>query len=160
MISTLNSLLIVIIAFLIFLIWIFYRLGFKQGTYKSNLHWQERIPLLRRDIAESQRAGIKGKVAETFAPFLPNFPFKASECKFLGEPIDYVVFKGLNERNINSIHFLEVKSDKSKLSAQQKQIKEILNKLNSDKVTFKEFNFKTNENYKDTNSINKEILED
>jgi len=79
---------------------------------------------------------------EVFAPFLEGFPYKASECKFLGDPIDYIVFEGLDERDIKAIHFVEVKSGKSKLNDVQKQIKNLLNDINSDKVSFKRFDFK------------------
>ena len=85
---------------------------------------------------------LKGKVSEVFAPFLEGFPYKASECKFLGDPIDYIVFEGLDERDIKAIHFVEVKSGKSKLNDVQKQIKNLLNDINSDKVSFKRFDFK------------------
>lgn len=161
MLTDLNLILIAIILFLIVLTWILYRLGFKQGIYKTDLAWQEKIPFLRRDIATNQRANIKGKVAETFAPFLPDFPYKPNECKFLGDPIDYLVFEGLNEREIKAIHFLEVKSDKSKLSNHQKQIKELVGKLKSKEITFKEFNFKTQDNENlEIKDKDEEVLED
>jgi predicted Holliday junction resolvase-like endonuclease len=117
-------------------------LSYKLGSLAANLKWQKKIPQLQRLTADRQRAGIKGKVVEAFAPFLPGFPFKASECKFIGDPIDYLVFEGLDERNIKGVHLVEVKSSNSKLSKHQKQIKNILDKLNSDEVTFQTFNFK------------------
>ena len=104
--------------------------------------WQGNLVKLRADIATNQRANIKGKVAETFAPFLPNFPFKPSECKFIGDPIDYLVFEGLDERDVKAVHLLEIKENESKLSKHQKQIKEIIDELNSDKVTFRAFHFR------------------
>jgi predicted Holliday junction resolvase-like endonuclease len=57
-------------------------------------------------------------------------------------PIDYLIFEGLDERDIKKIHLLEVKNEKSKLSKHQKQIKDIIEKLNTKEVTFKTFNFK------------------
>jgi predicted Holliday junction resolvase-like endonuclease len=128
---------------LIFLIWLFYRIGIAQGAHKKEIEWQSNMVRIRGNIADKQRAGIKGKVAEVFAPFLPNFPFKPSECKFIGDPIDYLVFEGLDERDVKAIHLLEVKESESKLSKHQKQIKNILDNLNSDKVNFKEFRFKS-----------------
>ena len=93
------------------------------------------------EIADKQRAGIKGRLTEVFAPYLEGFPFKASECKFLGDPIDYVVFEGLDERNIKGIHFLDVKADSSELSKHQKQIKEIIEQKGN--VGFSTFRFRT-----------------
>ena len=118
-------------------IWIIYKLAF----YKANLKWQKNLLSLRRDIAEKQRVGIKGKITEAFAPFLPDFPYKASECKFIGDPIDYLVFEGLDERDVKAIHLLEVKEGTSKLSKHQKQIKDIVDSAGTEKITFKEFNF-------------------
>lgn len=141
----LTSILIIAIIFLIILIYIFYKIGIKQGSSQKELEWQEKIPQMQRAVAEHQRAGIKGKVTEAFAPFLPNFPFKASECKFIGDPIDYLVFEGLDERDVKAIHLLEVKEGSSKLSRHQKQIKDIIDSADSDKIQFKEFNFKVEE---------------
>lgn len=114
-------------------------LSYKIGQYKKELQWQRKLLSLRRDIADKQRAGIKGKLAETFAPFLPGFPFKPSECKFIGDPIDYLVFEGLDEKNIKGVHLVEVKDSNSKLSKHQKQIKDLLDNLNNKNVTFREF---------------------
>ena len=114
------SILTILIAVLAFFIIVY--LTYKLSSYKTNLKWQKNLVKLRGDIANSQRANIKGKVTETFAPFLKGFPFKASECKFIGDPLDYVVFKGLDERDIKGIHFVEVKSGDAKLSKHQKEI--------------------------------------
>jgi len=136
------TILVLIIVFLIFLTWVFYKLGVKQGLYKKDIEWQSNLIKIRGDIASRQRAGIKGKVTEAFAPFLEGFPFKASECKFIGDPIDYLVFEGLDERDIKGVHLVEVKDSTSKLSKHQKQIKDLIDELDSDKVTFSEFRFK------------------
>jgi len=116
-------------------------IAYKLGAYKKESEWQKNLSVIRREIAEKQRAGIKGKVTESFAPFLAGFPYKASECKFLGDPIDYLVFEGLDERDVKAIRFLEVKEGTSKLSKHQKQIKEILDESNPEKITFETFNF-------------------
>ena len=139
---------------LLILIFFIYKIGIKQGKAQAEIQWEQQLTSLRSDIANNQRANIKGKVAETFAPFLYGFPFKPSECKFLGDPIDYVVFEGLDDRNIKGIHFLEVKSDTAKLSKHQKHIKDLIDSLKTDKVTFSEFNFQSQkENPKDENEL-------
>ncbi|MBU0761174.1 MAG: hypothetical protein KJ600_04490 [Nanoarchaeota archaeon] len=121
----------------IIVIWLTYKLA----VLRADLKWQKNLVSLRKSIADQQRAGIKGKVSETFAPFLGGFPFKPSECKFLGDPIDYVAFEGLDERDVKGVHFVEVKQGTSKLSKHQKQIKDLIDDLKSDEVTFKEFRF-------------------
>jgi predicted Holliday junction resolvase-like endonuclease len=129
------------------LIWFAYRVGVKSGGYSKDLEWQQNLVRIRKDVADRQRVGIKGKVTEAFAPFLKGFPFKASECKFIGDPIDYLVFEGLDERNVKSVHFVEVKSDKSKMSKHQKQIKDIIDSANTDKISFHNFNFKSEDEF-------------
>lgn len=128
---------------LLFFIWIMYKLGLKRGRTEKELEWQENLGKLRRDIADKQRVNIKGKVSEVFAPFLKGFPYSASECKFLGDPIDYIVFEGLDERDIKGVHLVEVKSGNSKLSKHQKQIKDLIDSLDSNKVKFHEFRFES-----------------
>ncbi|MBS3066468.1 hypothetical protein J4205_01470 [Candidatus Pacearchaeota archaeon] len=137
-----NITLIIGIIILGIFVWLAYKIGRQKGSYEKEIEWQSQMNKIRRDIAERQRVNIKGKVSEVFAPFLEGFPYKASECKFLGDPIDYIVFEGLDERDIKAIHFVEVKSGKSKLNDVQKQIKNLLNDINSDKVSFKRFDFK------------------
>lgn len=133
------STLTIFVAILAFFIILY--LVYKLSIFKTNLKWQKNLVKLRGDIANSQRANIKGKVTETFAPFLEGFPFKASECKFLGDPIDFVVFQGLDERDVKGIHFVDVKSGGAKLSKHQKQIKDLVDSINSEDITFKEFRF-------------------
>ena len=141
----LEIILFVVIVFLVILIWIMYKMGLQKGRSEKEIEWQENLVRIRRDVANRQRVGIKGKVTEAFAPFLQGFEFKASECKFIGDPIDYLVFEGLDERDVKKIHFVEVKADKGKLSKHQKQIKEIIDKLKSRDVTFRTFGWKMDE---------------
>ncbi|RLJ07927.1 MAG: Holliday junction resolvase [Candidatus Aenigmatarchaeota archaeon] len=132
--------LFVFVVFLIILVQSAYRRGQKTGEYKKETEWQEKLTKLRREIADKQRAGIKGKISEIFAPYLPNFPFKSSECKFIGDPVDYIVFEGLDEEDIKQIHFVEIKTDKSKLTNKEKRIKDI---IDSGKIKWFLYRFNT-----------------
>ena len=120
---------------------IFGYLLYKWGQFRKEQEWKEKLEKLRSEIADKQRAGIKGKITEMFAPYLEGFPFKASECKFIGDPIDYVVFEGLDNRDITGIHFLDVKADSSELKKHQRQIKEIIEQKGN--IGFKAFRFRT-----------------
>ena len=82
------------------------------------------------------RAVIGGQFSEQLAPYLPNFKYLPTECKFIGKPIDFLVFKGMDEKNINEIVFMEVKSGNSKLSAQEKNLKDAIDKK---KVRWEEY---------------------
>ncbi len=134
-----TGILILVIIGLVFLVWLMYKFGIQRGKNEKEIEWQENLGRIRREIADKQRAGIKGKLSEVFAPFLEGFPFKASECKFIGDPIDYLVFEGLDDRDVKGVHLVEVKSGSAKLSKHQKQIKDVIDELNSGKVTFREF---------------------
>ena len=130
-----------VILLLMVLLWVMYKLGYKKGFYEKELFWQENIGKIRRDIADKQRTGIKGKLTEVFAPFLPGFKYKASEAKFLGDPIDYIIFDGLDDRKIKGLRFVEVKTNKSGLKDVQKQIKELIESLDDSRISFDEFRF-------------------
>ncbi len=117
-----------IILFIIFVFLIY--LAYRLGSLKKELQWRKKANKMRQEIANKQRSSLKGAVAETFAPYLPDFKFKPSECKFLGDPIDFIVFEGLNDRDVKKIHFIDVKADNSKLNKVQKQIEEVVNNKN------------------------------
>ena len=45
----------------------------------------------------TSRAVLKGKMAEQLAPIMPEFRYLPSDAKFLGDPVDYVVFDGYTD---------------------------------------------------------------
>lgn len=76
----------------------------------------------------STRATIKGQIAEQLAPLLPGFPYMPSDFRFLGAPIDFVVFVGLTEAkeglgDIEEVVLGDIKMGGAKLSSHQKMIK-------------------------------------
>lgn len=77
----------------------------------------------------SSRAVLKGKIAEQFAPIFPQFDYLPSDSKFLGDPIDYVVFKGYSEfreglvsENAIEIILIDIKSGNARLTKGQQAI--------------------------------------
>ena len=117
------ALIIVIILFLIGLA-VAYFLGYKNGAFRKDKLWEAELPIHRRDAILKSRAVLSGQFSEQLAPFLPGFDFKPTECRFVGNPIDFLVFKGMDERDINEIVFVEVKSGDAKLSPIEKKVKE------------------------------------
>lgn len=108
-------------------------LAFFIGKYLGKLlerkNFETKIEQERKDAIQRSRSVLGGQFAENLAPYLPNFPFNPSECKFVGKPIDFIVFKGLDNKQTEEIIFVEVKSGKSKLSNTENSIKNtILNK--------------------------------
>ena len=77
----------------------------------------------RKDAIQRSRAVLTGQFTEQLAPILPNFNYNPTECKFIGKPIDFLVFKGLDKKDIEEVVFLEVKTQNSKLSETEKSLK-------------------------------------
>lgn len=87
----------------------------------------------RKRSVNTSRAVIKGKMAEQFAPIFPEFTYLPSDAKFLGDPIDYVVFsgysdyrEGLCEADEIEIVFIDIKSGRAKLTQGQEAIAEAI----------------------------------
>ena len=129
---------ITIILIILFLIGIFiaYWVGYKSGSFRKEKLWQSELPLHRKDAVLKSRAVLSGQFSEQLAPFLPNFNFNPNECKFIGKPVDFLVFKGMDSQNIDEIIFVEVKSGNAKLSPIEKNLKEAVEKK---KVKWKEY---------------------
>ena len=64
----------------------------------------------RKDSNKKQRATIKGQITETIAPWSMTVVNSVSELNFLGNPIDFIGFKGLDGDGDIDIKFIEVKS--------------------------------------------------
>ncbi|HZX20275.1 MAG TPA: Holliday junction resolvase-like protein [archaeon] len=61
-----------------------------------------------------------GKLTEQFIPFTKDFPFNSENFRFIGTPIDGIVF------DEDKIIFAEFKTASSQLSAKQKNIKDLV----------------------------------
>ena len=105
----------------LFLIILF--IGYLIGKYISKKQWESEIPILREDAIKQSRAVLSGQFSEQIAPYLPNFPYKPTEVRFIGKPIDFIVFEGMDEKKIDEVVFVEVKSGQSQLSRVEKNLK-------------------------------------
>ena len=115
--------------FLYFLIGLFLvYIGYKLGSLVKDQEWNEKLPKIRQDSVKKSREVLTGQFSEQLAPFMPNFPYSPTECKFLGKPIDFIVFKGLDKKEPSEIVFVEVKSGKSNLSTVERKIRDIVKK--------------------------------
>jgi len=94
------------------------------GRVTSWARFRAREREIRRDTAARQRATVGGQVSEQLAPHLPGFPFRPSEARFLGSPVDYVVFVGADGKRIEKVAFVEVKSGSSRLSSGEKRLRD------------------------------------
>ena len=97
--------------------------GYLLGKYITSRQLKEKIPGIREEAIKQSRSVLAGQFSEQIAPYLPDFPYKPTEARFLGKPIDFIVFKGMDERNVDEIVFVEVKSGKNALNGIQKSLK-------------------------------------
>lgn len=78
----------------------------------------------RKDTGNRQRSVIKGQISEVLAPWSIESVNSVKELSFLGSPIDFVGFKGLDGEGNIDIKFIEVKSGKSRLNKNQRRIRD------------------------------------
>jgi predicted Holliday junction resolvase-like endonuclease len=84
-----------------------------RGAYEANI---------RADAIRRSSAVIRGKVSEHLAPFI-DFPYNPRDARFIGSPIDIIVFNGADDGNIFEVIFLEVKTGKSTLTPRERQLR-------------------------------------
>ncbi len=111
-------------------------ISYKLGSLKANRKWENQLPHHRKEAIAQSRAVLSGQFSEQLSPFLPDFPYSPTECRFIGKPVDFIVFKGADNKSISEISFVEVKSGNSKLSPQEKSLKET---IESGNVKFEEY---------------------
>ena len=130
--STLGSNQILNYVAILGLLIVFLFLGFFIGKIKT----KRKIDEERKKAIKQSRSVIGGQCAEQFAPFLPNFPGDPTEVRFIGKPIDYVLFKGNSKEEISEVVFIEVKTGSSNLSKTERSLK---NAIENGKVSWKEY---------------------
>ena len=105
---------------------LFLAIGYYVGKKITEHAWKDKLPKIREEAVQRSRSVLAGQFSEQLAPYLPDFPFNPSEAKFLGKPIDFIVFKGMDNKEIDEIVFVEVKSGKSNLNNNEKKLKEAI----------------------------------
>jgi predicted Holliday junction resolvase-like endonuclease len=99
-------------------------LGVTLVVLVAHLRLRLRIHEIRADAVRRSAAVVAGKVSEQLAPYMPGFPYDPKDARFLGTPIDLVVFDGMNEEELREIVFLEIKTGGSRLSTRERLIRE------------------------------------
>ena len=92
----------------------------KQDLKEQRLRMTER--------AEVTTQGVNfGNIAEKVAPSFPGFQYAPRDCRALFEPIDYLVFSGLERKGrVEALFFVDLKTGKSTLTAKQRAIREVV----------------------------------
>ena len=122
------ALLCVVLFFCLIFLLLGRRMGLRQGRKLETAEWEGRkLEEIVKTRLRQSRAVLGGLVSEQIAPLLPDFPFDPGDCRFIGKPVDFIVFSGMNEQNISEVIFLEVKSGVSKsMNQQEKALREVI----------------------------------
>ena len=70
---------------------------YEQYIAELELEHQQSLIAAQKRSVNTSRAVLKGKMAEQLAPIMPEFQYLPSDAKFLGDPVDYVVFDGYTD---------------------------------------------------------------
>jgi len=131
---TLTDLLIPVIAFILGIVaaYLFFRqqISAIEGRARNDLErWKlECTNNIRKDSVNRSRSTLKGRISEQMAPLLPEFPFASADARFIGNPIDFVVFDGYTmvkdeKGDTISVVLVEVKKGKGRLTREEMLIK-------------------------------------
>ena len=120
-----NEIVIILVIAILFIIISFFvgRTVGKRFMFEVMNHVLEKE---KEKALNKSRSVIKGQLSEQFAPFSTNFPCSSTECNFQGKPIDFIGFKGLDNKYVEEVLFIEIKSGNSQLSQVQKSVKKAI----------------------------------
>lgn len=104
----------------LFLLWTTFFLGYFLAKRKETD--------IRKDSIKRQKSVVNWEVYEKILPMLPDFEYNPRDLVFIWKWIDYLIFDGLSDWNLKEIVFLELKTWKSNLNKNEKQVKDIINK--------------------------------
>jgi predicted Holliday junction resolvase-like endonuclease len=102
-----------------------------EARYRAELEsWKlETAGEIRKDSLNRSRSTLKGKIAEQMAPLLPEFRFNPADARFIGSPVDYIIFDGLTDvadekKQDIRIVFMDIKHGTGSLTRTQRVIRD------------------------------------
>jgi len=81
---------------------------------------------MRADSVKRSKFVTIGKIAEQFAPYLPGWKYNPNDARFLGSPLDFIVFDGMSDGIINEVVFIEIKTGNAQLSSREQDLQDII----------------------------------
>ena len=107
-------------------------LGFRAGSGRAT----ERLEAGRLEHERRSRLTLGGRFAEQLAPYFEGFRYDPTEVRFLGSPIDFVVFPGMATGAPREIVFVEVKRGGAGLDRGQRRLRDLVNAAGGGVVRF------------------------
>jgi predicted Holliday junction resolvase-like endonuclease len=113
-------------------------IGLRQGRAREDAEWRGRkLESIVKARLKQSRAVLGGQSSEQIAPLIPDFPYDPGDCRFVGKPVDFIVFRGMNQRQIAEVIFLEVKSGAARnLNERERTLRDL---IRAGKVRWEEF---------------------
>ena len=97
--------------------------AYVQILRQKEIEWGQGEEQRRKTAIAHSRQIIAGHFSEQLAPYLPDFPFDPTEARFIGKPVDFLVFTGLSRGEVSEVVFVEVKSGGSKMNRNESSVK-------------------------------------
>jgi predicted Holliday junction resolvase-like endonuclease len=91
---------------------------------------------IRAEAISQSASVVTGKVTEHLMPYIGQFPHNPRDARFLGSPIDLIVFEGMDDDNLQKVVFLEVKTGTGSLSKRERQLRDA---VRAGRVEWKQF---------------------
>ncbi len=95
----------------------------KEATVTLEQWKVEKEKEIRQDAIDKSQSVTIGKMTEHIVPYLPGFRYNPADARFIGSPIDFIVFDGLSEDAVRKIVFVEIKTGASNLSTRERNIR-------------------------------------
>lgn len=102
------------------------RLGRRAGRMEAEKGFREEELAARGDAVKRSRAVLTGQIGEQLAPYFPDFPGSTADARFLGKPVDYIVFSGASTGSVKEVLFVEIKTGAARLSGPERSLKEAI----------------------------------
>ncbi len=102
------------------------RNGRKNALVDAQRYIEEMEKSIRADAISRSRRTLRGQLVEHWVPFMAEADFDPRDARFLGHPIDYVIFDGASDGEWRKIIFLEVKSGTAQLNKNERELKRLV----------------------------------
>jgi predicted Holliday junction resolvase-like endonuclease len=112
----------VLVAAVVVLLLVSVRFAAYRARYRFS---RDDVQSERRDAAKRSLSVLGGRASEQLVPLLPDFyeDFSPSDARFLGSPVDYVVFDGLKEGDLRRVVLVEVKTGSAALNGNEREVR-------------------------------------
>ena len=104
-----------------------YEMRFRQWQEAEKLRFEEEKAKTAKEAITQSRAVLGGKFTEHLIPHLPEFKYDPTEARFIGNPVDFIIFPGLAKGEPEEIVIMEIKTGKSgQLTPQERKIRQLI----------------------------------